>query len=205
MTLRGNDPRTQLLGREYYQTPFGENYLLFGPIAIHSFAGITKRLLSPNKSPARPRPLSSLLTMTGYATFLFFLPIHYTTHRLLPTSPDAPISSLGPAELDFEFVKLGLQKWPWTNWFLYVGLVGSVALHMADGLNIINNTWFRNGTGGRAGVFAGRKRMRALVLGGLVLPVLTGLYAISREPPIVFSSIARRFEAVFLESGMYFA
>ena len=203
--MQWGDACMQLLGREYYQTAFGENYLLFGPIAIHSFAGITKRLLSPNKSPASPRPLSSLLTITGYATFLFFLPIHYTTHRLLPASPDAPISSLGPAELDFEFVKLGLQRWPWTNWFLYVGLVGSVALHMADGLNIINNTWFRTWTRGKAGVFAGRKRTRALALGGLVLPVLTGLYVISREPPMVFSSIARRFEAVFLESGIYFA
>jgi len=204
MTPRG-DARSQLLGREYYQTAVGEKYLLLGPIAIHSCAGITKRLLSPSKSFASPRPLSSLLTLTGYTTFLFFLPTHFATHRLLPTSLDAPISSLGPAELDYEFVKLGLQRWPWTSWFLYVGLVGSVALHMVDGWNGIKNMWFRNRTRSKTGVFAGRKQMRALALGGLVLPVLTGLYVISSEPPMVFSSIAWRFETVFLESGMYFA
>ena len=207
----------QLLGREYYQTSFGEKYLVLAPLAIHSLSGLTKRLLSfkpispERKSPVPARPLTSLLSWTGYATALVFLPIHFITHRLNPTSTDAPISSVGPAELDYEFVKLGLQRWPVRSWLFYTGLVFSVALHMADGATIIWNTWFRNTVGtwsGGSGSKNGdmqrpRHRKLVTVIGGSMISVLAGLYVISKEPPVIFVSMAKRFEAVFNKSFVY--
>ncbi|KAF8061679.1 hypothetical protein FPV67DRAFT_1704548 [Lyophyllum atratum] len=188
--------QTMLLGREYYQTDFGEKYLVLGPLAAHAIAGIAKRLISPRKSP--PRPLSTLLSWTGYSAFLFFLPIHFMTHRVHPTTITSPISGVGPSELDYEFVKLGLQKWPLTSWFLYAGLVCSVGLHLADGTAVIWNTSADVG-----GPVEARFKRRAKVVLGLVLPVLTGLYFISKEPLMIFSSTARRFEAVFRSSWIY--
>jgi hypothetical protein len=206
----------QLLGREYYQTSFGEKYLVLAPLAVHSLSGVAKRLLSSKHTSSkrkthRPaRPLSSLLSWTGYTTALFFLPIHFITHRLNPTSPDPPISDVGPAELDYEFVKLGLQRFPVTSWLLYTGLVFSVALHMADGATIIWNTWFRNNTATDAwngdqggGVKRPRHRQLITIIGGSMISVLAGLYVISKEPPMIFSSIAKRFEAVFTKSLVY--
>lgn len=123
-------------------------------------------------------------------------------HRVDPTTATAPILSIGPSELDYEFVKLGLQRWPWRSWFLYAGLVSCVAAHAADGLSIIWNTWVR---GASVGKFKGasRNRRRATVLVGLAGPVLLGLYALAREPLMVFTSTARRFEAVFAGSFIY--
>ncbi|KAF5386852.1 hypothetical protein D9615_001980 [Tricholomella constricta] len=195
--------QTMLLGREYYQTGFGEKYLVLGPLALHVLSGTTKRLLSPQKQP--PRPLSTLLSWAGYSAALFFLPIHFMTHRVHPTATTAPISGVGPSELDYEFVKLGLQKWPLASWFLYTGLVCSVALHMADGTALIWSTYFRRQgrkqAGGKGGKWYNR---RTKVLAGVVLPVLAGLYAVSKEPLLLFSSMARRYEAVFnSESWIY--
>jgi hypothetical protein len=207
---------TQLLGREYYQTSFGEKYLLLAPLAIHSLSGLTKRLLSskPNSIPkprtsASARPLSSLLSWTGYATALVFLPIHFITHRLNPTSADKPIYEVGPAELDYEFVKLGLQKWPVRSWLLYTGLVFSIALHVADGVPVIWNTWFMNPAAviwdrdERSDVRKPRYRKIVTVIGGSMISVLAGLYVISKEPPMIFWSMTKRFEAVFTKSFVY--
>ncbi|GLB35515.1 hypothetical protein LshimejAT787_0210800 [Lyophyllum shimeji] len=196
--------QTMLLGREYYQTDFGEKYLVLAPLALHAVAGTAKRLLSPRKSP--PRPPSSLLSLTGYSAMLLFLPIHFLTHRVYPSADAAPISNIGPSELDYEFVKLGLQKWPVTSWLLYAGLVCSVGLHMADGNAVMWNRYFRD-TAVRSWAAAGKlsKRFsaRAKVLVGLVLPVLSGLYFISKEPLMVFPSMVQRFEAVFRSSWIY--
>ncbi|KAJ7577496.1 hypothetical protein C8J56DRAFT_367666 [Mycena floridula] len=55
---------------------------------------------------------------------LALLPIHFFTHRFSPQTLEAPILALGPSELDYEFVKFGLQQWPWRNWILYGALKG---------------------------------------------------------------------------------
>jgi hypothetical protein len=62
-----------------------------------------------------------MLSITGYASMFVFLPIHFLTHRYYPAT--IVPSRLGPisAELDYEFVKLGLATWPWRSWALYVG------------------------------------------------------------------------------------
>ncbi|KAF9464624.1 hypothetical protein BDZ94DRAFT_1216293 [Collybia nuda] len=199
--------QTMLLGREYYQTNFGETYLVLGPIAVHTLAGVAKRLLSIRGTP--PRRLTSILSWTGYTTLLLFLPIHFMTHRVDPTSTSAAISAVGPAELDYEFVKLGLQKWPIRSWFLYTGLVSSVVLHMVDGTTIVWNAWIKDSFIGKLSWKTPgdpqRKRKLKFVkyLAGVVLPVLSGLYVISNEPSMIFASMSKRFEAVFRESWVY--
>jgi hypothetical protein len=131
------------------------------------------------------------------------------SHRVDPTSISAPISAVGPAELDYEFVKLGLQKWPIRSWFLYTGLVSSVVLHMVDGTTLVWNAWTQDtfiGKLGRSNSGDPRRRRNmkfAKYLVGVVLPVLGGLYVISNEPSMIFSSMSKRFEAVFKESWAY--
>ncbi|KAJ7143319.1 hypothetical protein C8R43DRAFT_1237981 [Mycena crocata] len=191
--------QTMLLGREYYQTDFGEKYLLLGPLVVHSLSGIAKRVLSPAKAP--PRPWTSLLALTGYANMIIFLPVHFMTHRVLPKNPAPPIHALGPAELDFEFVKYGLANWPWRSWFLYGGLVAGVVLHAVDGERLLYNTYFGE-TMGRIKM-AARKRLLAIGLGLLAAPALSGLFIMSKEPLLVFASTAERFNATFVKSPWY--
>jgi hypothetical protein len=188
----------KLLGREYYQTALGEPLLLIAPIALHVGAGVAKRLLSG--SPGKePRPLTKILTWTGYTVGVFFLPIHYITHRIYPTVKDHPIDAIGPAELDYEFVKYGLQRWPARSWALYAGLVGCVALHGAAGLKIIWQTWIGNSA-------TERKRgsvNQVAAASGIVAPILLGIFALSREPLMTFPSTVARFEAVFQRLWIY--
>lgn len=203
----------QLLGREYYQTWFGERYLLLLPLDIHVLAGIAKRLLSfapPKTSLTKsPRPITSFLSMTGYSLF-FFLRIHYHTHRSFPQDPSAPIYSLGPSELDYEFVKYGIQQWPWRSWFLYGGLVLITAWHAAEGLQIIYNSWVRGESSEvehshkvKKSKFRTSRRTRIAGATLLTTPALAGLWVISREPLMAFSSLASRFHAIFTKSPLY--
>ncbi|KAK7032799.1 hypothetical protein R3P38DRAFT_2918943 [Favolaschia claudopus] len=188
-----------LLGREYYQTDFGEKYLLLGPLAVHSLSGIAKRLLSPPKVP--PRPWTSLLSLTGYANMLFFLPIHFMTHRVHPKTPAPPILALGPSELDFEFVKYGLAKFPWRSWFLYGGLVVCAVLHFVDGDRLLFNTYFGESMGRIKA--ASRKRLLAIGTALVTLPVLAGTYVMSKEPLMILSTTAERIQACFSKSPIY--
>jgi len=158
------------------------------PLLLHTSSGVAKRLLSGHPTTS-PRPLSSLITLTGYGAFIF-LPVHFGIHRLYPTD-----SSM----LDFELVKLGLHKWPWRSWFLYGGLVGCVVLHAAEGMNIIGRTWAAN-------LFARWKssqRTRTIAAGIGALPVFAGLLFIFLEPLMAFPSLARQFEAAFTRSFIY--
>ncbi|KAH9057700.1 hypothetical protein EDB87DRAFT_1792854 [Lactarius vividus] len=184
--------QTMLLGREYYQTMFGERYLLFGPLLIHSSSAIIKRLFSPRVS----RPLTSALSVTGYATAFFFLPIHLITHRLAPADPVPPISSLSPSEFDYEFVKAALSGWPRRSTVLYSVLVLGVALHAADGIGIIWSTW-------ASGLKLPGRRARRALAGAAIVPVLTGLAVIAREPLYAFASMAARYQAALTQSIVY--
>ncbi|KIM87382.1 hypothetical protein PILCRDRAFT_63587 [Piloderma croceum F 1598] len=179
--------QVMLLGREYYQTSFGENYLLLTPLILHASSGIAKRLLSSHPTTS-PRPVSSILSITAYGT-LIFLPIHFAIHRLYP--PD-------PSMLDYEFVKLGLHTWPVRSWLLYGGLVGCVLLHAAEGINIIGSTW-----AGRVWArWKSRRSWRLAVTVGAV-PILTGLLFIFQEPIVTLPSLARQFEEAFKRSFIY--
>ena len=52
---------------------FGERYILFRPLFIHSSSAVIERLFSPCLS----RPLTSALSVTGHATTFCFLPMHF--------------------------------------------------------------------------------------------------------------------------------
>lgn len=191
--------QVMLLGREYYQTPFGERYFVLAPLVIHPLASIAKRLFSPGvgsqKPWSRPRPMTSVLSSTGYLTLSLFLPVHYLTHRIYPAISDAPIHSFGPAELDYEFVKTGLQIWPLRSWFLYVGLVGCVVLHSVEGISIITKTQF-----GEAVVPKNKRRLVSFLAG---IPVLTGLFFISRETVWALASSMESYVAAYSRSAIY--
>ena len=191
-------PLDKLLGREYYQTSFGERYLVIAPLVIHPLASAAKRLFSSGIGSQKPwsrfRPMTSVLSSTGYLTLFLFLPVHYLAHRVYPAIPDAPIHSFGPAELDYEFVKTGLQTWPFRSWFLYVGLVGCVALHSVEGIGIITTR-----RGGKAVPKKWRK-LASLVVG---VPALTGLYFISREAGCALGSSVGSYVAAFSRSVVY--
>lgn len=189
----------QLLGREYYQTGFGEKYLVLAPLVIHPVASIAKRLFTPGISSqkpwSRPRPVTSVLSSTGYLTFFLFLPVHYLTHRVYPATPAAPIHSFGPAELDYEFVKTGLQTWPLRSWLLYIGLVGCVALHGVEGISIITATQY-----GKAIVPKSKRKLVSLLAG---IPALAGLFFISRETVWALTSSVEGYVAAFSRSVVY--
>ncbi|TFK25779.1 hypothetical protein FA15DRAFT_668115 [Coprinopsis marcescibilis] len=198
--------QTMLLGREYYQTSFGEAALVITPITVHVLSALLKRLLASTSSDPKnaptPRPITSPLSVTGYATALLFLPIHYLSHRSDPTSEAPPIFGVGPAELDFEFVKLGLQRWPVRSWILYGGLVLFTSIHVADGIGLLWATYFKPSSDSGKQV-RNRKLRRRLALGGVVLPTLTGIYFIAQEPLMTFSSTAGRYTASFMRSFVY--
>ena len=189
----------KLLGREYYQTPFGEKYLVLAPLIIHPLASIAKRLFSPGvgspKPWSQPRRMTSVLSSTGYLTLFLFLPVHYLTHRVYPTISAAPINSFGPAELDYEFVKTGLQTWPLRSWLLYAGLIGCVALHSVEGVSIITAAQY-----GKALVPKSRRKRVSLIAG---VPALAGLFFISRETVWALTSSLEGYVAAFSRSLIY--
>ena len=139
--------------------------------------------------------MTSVLSSTGYLTLLLFLPVHYFTHRVYPTISAAPIHSFGPAELDYEFVKTGLSTWPLRSWFLYVGLVGCVALHAVEGINIIMATNI-----GKVIVPKSKRKLVSLLAG---IPVLAGLFFISRETVWALTSSVEGHVAAFSRSVVY--
>ncbi|KAG0694645.1 hypothetical protein DFH29DRAFT_815102 [Suillus ampliporus] len=184
-----------LLGREYYQTAFGERYLLFTPLAAHVASNIAKRIITPRS--ASPRKITSTLSLAAYSTLLIFLPIHFYTHRVFPADPSPPIFAVGPSEVDYEFVKTGLARFPWRSWVLYGGLVTSAMLHAVEGAQIIQASRFASQK------FRMRSRTRKIVAGVVVVPILAGLWTVSKEPLMVFASLAERYQAVFARSWVY--
>ncbi|KAF7799702.1 hypothetical protein EIP86_010944 [Pleurotus ostreatoroseus] len=187
--------QVMILGREYYGTPLGHKFLVVLPIVAHTGSAIAKRFLQP---PAARRPANGFTT-TGYLALLFFIPVHYAVHHILPSDPAPPIEALAPAELNFEYVKYGLQRWPVRSWFLYVGLTACVAWHAAEGMQIIWNTWMR----GRFGGWKSNVAKRSATVAAVLAPVLSGLFVLSKEPVIAFMSSIPRFEASFLKNFIY--
>jgi len=196
--------RVMLLGREYYQTAWGEPIFVLGPIVLHVCAGVVKRLLS-GAPREKPRPFSAVLAYTGYAAAILFLPMHYLTHRIYPMSAGDPIDAIGPAELDYEFVKYGLQRWPVRTWLLYGGLASCVILHGLTGAKIIWQTWFggtrRNGDRGKDRKIFNFTPVAAA--SSILVPVLVGIYRVSQEPLMALSPTITRFEAVFKKLWLY--
>jgi len=192
--------RTMLFGREYYQTVLGERYLVFTPLLVHTTSAFLKRLFSPSAPrPPATRPLTSALSVTGYTVALLLLPVHFYAHRLAPSDPAPPISSLGPSELDYEYVKAALHGWPARSTALYLALVLGVALHAADGVGVLWSTWVQK----KAKRLPPGRRARRALAGAAALPVLTGLAIIAREPLFAFASMAERYRVALTRSFVY--
>ncbi|KAH8835032.1 hypothetical protein DL96DRAFT_1808954 [Flagelloscypha sp. PMI_526] len=189
--------QTMLLGREFYQTPYGESMLVLGPITAHVLAGALKRFTSP-KPTSQPRPLSTRLTGTGYAVAVFWLPVHYFIHRTSPKTPTPPINAVGPSELDFEFVKYGLKTWPFRMTFLYAGLVIGLTLHVTEAMGLL--AYFQGKLKQTKDAINART---ATGIVGVALPVFAGLFFIAREPSYLFPSMARRFHAVIQRHPLF--
>lgn len=145
------------------------------------------------------RPLRSFFSIAGYASLFFLLPQHYLLHRVLPSNPNPPVLAVSPSELDFEYVKFGLQTWLLTNWALYAGLTIAVVWHAAEGSRIIWNTWLA----GKAGIWKKNATRHTATVLAAVVPVLTGVLAISKEPLMLFSSTAERYEAAFRQHFLF--
>jgi hypothetical protein len=182
---------------------FGERYLVFAPLLVHTTSAFLKRIFS--SSPRPPRPLSSALSTTGYAAALLLLPIHVLTHRLAPADPAPPISSLSPSELDYEFVKAALQGWPVRSAVLYGALVLGIVLHAADGLAVLWSTWApRSKLKPQLLLLRpSARRARRALAGAAVLPVLTGLVIVAGEPLFAFASAMERYRAALGHSFVY--
>ncbi|VDC02480.1 unnamed protein product [Peniophora sp. CBMAI 1063] len=184
--------QVMLLGREYYQTPFGEKYLVILPFFAHITAVTLKRIISPRK----PRPWTHTLTVTGFFAANFLVPKHYLIHRVFPQDPTPPIEAFGPSQMDFEFVKTGLAQWPIRNWIVYSALAATIVVHMTEGMPIL----LRRAVKGAKTL---SKRGRRLMAGAIVLPVLSGLLVMAREPLMTFPSTALRYQATFAKHPLF--
>ncbi|KAK7449717.1 hypothetical protein VKT23_013190 [Stygiomarasmius scandens] len=240
----GLSSMTMILGREYYQTVIGEPWLVLTPLAVHALSGVVrralltlprlwKRLINSEPRPNGNTSYSKLFTFTPLTLsaypLLFLLPIHFVTHRILPMTPGPPIHSLGPAELDFNFVAHGLKTWPIRSWLMYSALVGCVAVHAVEGSKVLMRKWSGEKRSEREiessllgpeseeppltytetktpPRSAGKRQTRIptyLVASLITLPVLSGLYFIFAEPTWVFPDTVKRFNAVYLSSWFY--
>ncbi|KAH8114072.1 hypothetical protein DFH11DRAFT_1509412 [Phellopilus nigrolimitatus] len=190
--------QVMLLGREYYQGEMNEIFLLFAPLALHISASMLKRFVSPSS----PRPPTSLLTIAGYAATLS-IPIHVLIHRVYPSDPSEPISSLGPAQLDFSFVQHALQGWPVRSVIMYGGLIVGTLLHTLEGGALLWDLYFaKEGTARRGQKDRARRRKMLDAVG--VLSFLAGLYSLWQEPiAMPLPSILRRFDTILSHSLVY--
>src|SRR5258706_2322569 len=137
----------KLLGREYYQGRYTEPLLVSAPLGIHVASSLARRILlsikpfhsttSQNSKSIlakiwRKLKSTRLVTLSAYPALAFFA-IHVESHRLRPSFPQPPISALSPSELDYEFVKYGLQTYPLWAWVTYGGFVFAVLYHASEG------------------------------------------------------------------------
>lgn len=151
-----------------------------------------------------PKPFSrssfSLLRISAYVVALA-LPIHFVTNRLDPTIPELPIAALGPSELDYEFVKFGLQKWPWRSALLYSGLVIGTLIHSAEGAAILWEKYVSKRIGERwEATRMSKRRIQAAVI---ALLTLSGALVVWKEDLTPLSSLLSRFDATYTTSFFY--
>ncbi|KZT03481.1 uncharacterized protein LAESUDRAFT_659563 [Laetiporus sulphureus 93-53] len=205
--------QVMMIGRELYQTRHAEP-ILYAALVIHPLASTLRRVLAPTTagpvSPkskgylerikSYPRNLISPLSLPAYALVLP-LTIHTLTHRIYPSLPIAPIFSLSPSELDFSYVQYVLDAYPWRSWLGYGMLVGCVVWHGTEGVRLIYNSyeWVRGG----AQTWRRELRKMIIVTGAVMIPVLSGLWVMSKEPLLMLGGTAERCHAALIQSFAY--
>jgi hypothetical protein len=168
-------------------------------MGIHIISGTAKRLLRTKDDPPA-RKVTGKFAASGYLSALFFVPIHFLTHRFYPALSSPSIQSVGPAELDYEFVKTGLETWPVRSWLLYAGLVGFVTIHAVEGLHIMLNTTLY-GLWERARKMNAKQRTRVVLAS--ILPVVSGMWIMKREGLMAFGSVIKRYEEALKHCFVY--
>ncbi|KAG9104166.1 hypothetical protein FRC06_004803 [Ceratobasidium sp. 370] len=213
--------QVMLLGREYYHGVPQEQLLVFAPITLHVAASLAKRLAKvvrtiqrarvgdiKEKSAKDTRIISSAnaLQMTGYPLLLLLSP-HIATHRILPSTPSPPVSSISPSELDFSFVNFGLKNWPVRSWIMYSVLVGAGVMHVTYGAPIVWRTILRLLK--KAGIVRSDSRFGlswrsspkvSLVAIGVIL---LGVFRISQEDVFLTRLASTRMMASYQLSELY--
>jgi hypothetical protein len=168
----------------------------------------------------------SLLIATGYAIFVA-LPHHLGPMRIFPMMPQSPINSLSPTELDYEFVKYGVQQWPVRSWILFTVLVGATCFHAAEGTMSIVQRRFTKTNKSRtpkepapsnasahlsvrpqeSQIGARSRRRRRLISWSLAFVVsslvLGGLKVAASEPVAAFSAQLSRYLVIYQNSPIY--
>lgn len=170
------------------------------PLAVHVGAAAVKRAITgPPKTP-------STLGATGWLLATALIPVHVLLHRFNPTSPISPVLSLGPSQLDYEFVKVGLAIWPVVNWTLYSALVVSIMFHAVEGAAIMFRAW--RGAGSSEPKDRRRRKKRAAIAKNItasagISTVLGGLAVIATEPLNVSRALMARIEASFMLQSIF--
>jgi hypothetical protein len=178
-----------------------EPLLVWAPLAVHIGAATIKRaIIGPPKTP-------STLGATGWLLATAILPVHVLLHRLNPTHPEPPVLSLGPSQLDYEFVKVGLAVWPVMSWTLYSALVVSMMFHAVEGAAVMFRVWRRGTTPSEPKDRRRRKKSAAIVkniaASAGISTVLGGLAVIATEPLNVSRALMSRIEASFMLASMF--
>ncbi|KAK8861667.1 hypothetical protein IAR55_002490 [Kwoniella newhampshirensis] len=136
--------KTMMIARDLY-LPL-EPFLVYAPLTIHILASLSRRLLilascpTFTLSPLKLRLPRQIHQILGYP-LIVLVSTHILTHRLIPSSSTAPISSMSPSEFGWEFVGYNLRK-SWMAWGVYLTLIGSAVWHsLVGGMKIV--TWLR--------------------------------------------------------------
>lgn len=210
---------SKLLGREYYQGRYTEPLLVFAPLGVHVTSSLARRILLSIKPSHSTTPQQSesilaniwnkfksrrLVTLSAYPALAFFA-IHLKIHRLRPSLPVPPISALSPSELDYEFVKYGLQTYPLWAWVTYGGLVFATLYHASEGAVIVLRAWMAKTKTKTNRVpwvvpscgFSTMRRRRAVAVAGI--SILTGLLVLWIEPLEAGTRMVTRYSAVYNE------
>lgn len=174
-------------------------------MAIHIGTATVKRAMI-----GFPNSLSRF-ELTGALLAIGLVPVHVLLHRLNPTNPTPPVFSIGPSQLDYEFVKVGLTVWPIMSWTLYSTLVASLMFHAIEGVAIMLRYWGRRLRGkilSYAEPDDGRRRSRWLAEKNIIASigistVLGGLAIIATEPLNISRAFMSRIEASFMLNPMF--
>ncbi len=215
-----------MLGRVAYQSGVGE-IVLWGALATHVIAGATKRIITrftllglptladhaaaeaenvaekvaEETAPPAAKPKLTVAQLSGYILAPFAIH-HAFANRILPSSPQPPISGLSPSELDYSFVSHTLSH-PNLPVRLamataYSILIGAFAVHIVYAVpTLLRSLPKRSSSSRKVGK---AKRSQAQISASLAAVLLASLAAIvplrSSDRLTISSALKSRYDAV---------